>query len=144
MIESLSAGGIVFKQTKSGAKWLICQNSAFKCWIFPKGQVGDKNIDESLIDAAVREVMEEGGVKARVVGVITPPIEYFFTSDGTRIHKTVHYFLMEYESGDPKLHDKEISEAKFVDFEVAMKTLTFDNDKMVFGSALKQLNQSKK
>lgn len=141
MKHSISAGGIVYRQTPNGVEWLICQSVSHMGWVFPKGQVGDHVLDETIPEAALREVREEGGVTARIVGMLTPPVEYLFDRDGDQTHKIVHYFLMEYVSGDPTKHDKEILEAKFVDSSTALGTLSFDNDIAVFQSALHQLNQ---
>ena len=69
-----SAGGIVYKKMSnpyslvlSPYLWLICQHSQHKGWVFPKGFVGDINKGESNETAALREVEEEGGIKAEVV-----------------------------------------------------------------------------
>lgn len=144
MVKSVSAGGIVYKLTPEGVRWLICKNASYLGWIFPKGQVGDHMKNETIREAALREVREESGVKAKIVGMLVPPVEYFYNGDTGQVHKTVHYFLMEYVSGDTKNHDHEILEAKFVDSATALSTLTFDNDRIVFQSALQQLNQLKK
>ena len=69
IIYQTSAGGIVFK----GSLWLICQHSQHKGWVFPKGLVGDNNKNESMEKAALREVGEEGGIKAKII--IKKPIK---------------------------------------------------------------------
>ena len=45
------------------------------------------------------EVGEETGLEVRITDVLDS-IEYWFIQRGTRIHKTVHYFLMEPIGGD--------------------------------------------
>lgn len=136
MKHEISAGGIVFK--KNGKiVWLICQHSQHKGWVFPKGLIGDTNKDEPMEDAALREVEEEGGVKAKIITPLSNSIEYFYKLNGKTIKKTVHYFLMEYLSGDPKNHDSEMTDAKFVTIDEAKKTLTFESDKQAFEEALK-------
>ena len=151
----VSAGGIVYKQVKS-IEWLICQHSQHKGWVFPKGLVGDKKISniknqkskikkqerENLKDAALREVKEEGGVKAKIVAKLPKPVEYFYKFKGQLIKKTVYYYLMKYVSGDPKNHDWEMSQAKFLAEDEVKKTLTYKSDKEAFGEALTILNSS--
>lgn len=141
MKHEISAGGIVYKRVESRL-WLICQHSQHKGWVFPKGLVGDSEKDESMEKAAVRETREEGGVEARVIEQLPDPVEYFYTFGGHRIKKTVYYFLMEYVSGDPKDHDWEMCDAKFVSEEEVAKTLTYNSDKKAFAQALSSLKAS--
>jgi len=49
---------------------------------------------------------------------------------GEKIFKVVTVYLMKYLSGDPADHDWEVSEAKFVTPEEALKTLSFSQDKI--------------
>ena len=46
-------------------------------------------------------------------------IEYDFVQSGPRIHKTVHYFLMEPTGGDLADHDHEFDEVRWIRFEEA-------------------------
>lgn len=131
-----SAGGIVFKRLGQKTLWLITQHSKHKGWGFPKGLVGDKVRNESMEVAALREVEEEGGVKAKIVAKIPKPTSYMYRFQNYLIRKTVFYFLMEYISGDPKNHDWEMSDARFVTAEEVEKTLTYKSDKEAFQQAL--------
>ncbi len=149
-----SAGGIVFKickpinsLTRKPVLWLICQHSQHKGWIFPKGLIGDHDKKESMEAAALREVQEEGGVTAKIVNHSPVTVLYSYQwrnspHGGTKgeqilVNKTVHYFLMEYVSGDPKNHDWEMSDAKFVTEDEIKKTLTYPSDKEAFERMLK-------
>ncbi|KKP51286.1 MAG: NUDIX hydrolase [Candidatus Roizmanbacteria bacterium GW2011_GWA2_33_33] len=146
VVQQVSAGGIVYKKISNPYSlvpnpytWLICRHSQHKGWVFPKGFVGDVNKNESNETAALREVEEEGGVKAKIVS--RKPIEthYEFELKGTLFKKTVFLFLMEYLSGDPKNHDWEMSEAKFVTEEEVKKILTYPSDKEAFAKILQGL-----
>lgn len=130
----VSAGGIVYQKLTN--QWLIVQHSQHKGWVFPKGLVGDKNISESMKEAALREVEEEGGVKAKIINDKPIITQYQYIWQEFLIKKTVYYFLMEYVSGDPKNHDWEVSQAKFVSEEEVKKTLTYPSDKEAFQKAL--------
>lgn len=132
-----SAGGIVFKREENGLLWLITQHSQHKGWGFPKGLIGDTDEEESMEDAALREVQEEGGVVARIVNPEPIPTAYKYKYDDTLVDKTVHYFLMEYISGDPADHDWEVSEARFTTCEDVLNTLTYQADKEAFRKILK-------
>lgn len=143
MKHEISAGGIVYRKVQSlkskvhKVVWLICQHSQHKGWVFPKGLVGDTNENEPLEDAALREVEEEGGIKAKIIAPLPKPIEYFYKLKGETIKKTVHYFLMEYITGDPKDHDHEMMDAKFVTADEVKSTLTYKTDKQAFEEALR-------
>jgi ADP-ribose pyrophosphatase YjhB (NUDIX family) len=140
-VDQISAGGIVFKKEKNELLWLIVQHSAHKGWVFPKGLVGDKNSNESMEEAALREVEEEGGVKTKIVYHQPVKTFYQYRWQDQLIKKTVYYFLMEYVSGDPKNHDWEVSEAKFVTEDEVKKTLTYPSDKQAFEKMLTIFNK---
>lgn len=131
----ISAGGIVFKKNKK-CLWLVVQHSQHKGWVFPKGLVGDKKINEKMEEAALREVEEEGGVKAKIVYKKPVKVNYMYRFNEYLIKKTVYYFLMEYITGDPKNHDWEVSEAKFLSPDEVKKTLTYTSDKKAFEKIL--------
>lgn len=132
VVNQTSAGGIVYKNSK----WLISQHSQHKGWVFPKGLVGDEDKNETMEAAALREVEEEGGIKAKIVNDKPVKTQYAYQWEGKLIKKTVYYFLMEYISGDPKDHDWEMSEAKFATEEEVKKTLTYQSDIKAFEEIL--------
>lgn len=131
-VNQISAGGIVYKKEGGQVLWLITQHSQHKGWVFPKGLVGDNHVDETMEDAALREVEEEGGVKARIVEKQPIETHYQYQWEGDLIKKTVFYFVMEYLSGDPADHDWEMMDARFATAEDVRKTLTYDSDKRAF------------
>lgn len=128
----ISAGGIVFRDADGVRTWLITQHSQHKGWGFPKGIIGDVDKDEKMETAALREVREEGGVVAKIVNPNPTQAAYKYKFEDTLVDKKVYYFLMEYVSGDPKDHDWEVSEAKFVTEEEVEETLTYDTEKKAF------------
>jgi 8-oxo-dGTP pyrophosphatase MutT (NUDIX family) len=81
-------------------------------WQLPKGTIDPGETSEQ---AAVREVREEGGVSARVLAPLDP-IRFFYQMHGKRFTKTVDFFLMEYQGGDPADHDHEVQEARWFPF----------------------------
>ena len=80
-------------------------------WSLPKGTPDG---DETAEQTALREVAEETGLEVRIVAPVGR-IEYCFVRGGRRIHKTVHYFLMEATGGDLADHDHEFDEVRWVD-----------------------------
>jgi len=146
----ISAGGIVYKKISNlkfqilNYSWLICQHSQHKGWVFPKGLIGDSEKNESVETAAIREVEEEGGVKAKIINHQPVKVHYNYRFKEYLVKKTVYYYLMEYVSGDPKNHDWEMNEAKFVSEEEIKKTLTYPSDKEAFEKILELFNGLKK
>ena len=132
MIREFSAGGIVFN---SENQVLLTQHSQNKHWGFPKGWLDE---GETVKEAAIREVREEGGVEAKIIREL-PQAVFFFQINGQKIKKTVTYFLMEYVSGDPKDHDWEMEEAGWLEKDQVLGRITYSSDKKVFQEALKYL-----
>jgi len=118
-----SAGGIVFKDNASS--WLIIKPAGTDRWQLPKGLIDE---GESSKEAALREVEEEGGIKAQIMGKVGEQ-RYVYYWEGKKVFKTVVYFLMKYISGAENGHDHEVDEALFLPFEEAVKKLTFEKDK---------------
>ncbi|EKE13639.1 MAG: NUDIX hydrolase [uncultured bacterium] len=146
IVYQISAGGIVYKKRSrpyslvpSPFLWLICQHSLHRGWVFPKGFVGDKDKNESNEAAALREVEEEGGIKAKIVNPKPIISHYEYQFEGVLYKKTVYYFLMEFVSGDPKNHDWEMMDAKFINADEVKKTLTYSSDKEAFAKILQGL-----
>jgi 8-oxo-dGTP pyrophosphatase MutT (NUDIX family) len=79
-------------------------------------------------------VSEETGLEVRVVEHVGA-IEYFFTQDGVRIHKTVHYFMREPVGGDLDRHDREFDQVRWIDFGEAAAVLTFETERALVAHA---------
>ncbi len=140
--KEVSAGGIVYKKEGQQLRWLITQHSQHKGWNFPKGLVEDEHKDEPMEEAALREVREEGGIKAKIVDKKPVESKYKYRFEDYLVDKTVYYFLMEYLDGDPKDHDWEVSEAKFVPEDEVLNTLTFNTDKEAFKKILERVDKT--
>jgi 8-oxo-dGTP diphosphatase len=108
-IKQHSAGGVVVRTNRGVAEYLAIMPAHRERWQLPKGTV-DRG--ESVEQAARREVREEGGVEATIVGDLGP-ISFFYRMAGQRYAKTVNFFLMRYEGGDPSEHDHEVKEARW-------------------------------
>lgn len=100
-------------------------------WVLPKGTPA---AGETREQTALREVTEETGLEVRIVAPIGS-IEYFFTQDGQRIHKTVHFFLMAPTGGSLDRHDHEFEEVRWLPLATASARLTFATERQMLDQA---------
>jgi 8-oxo-dGTP pyrophosphatase MutT (NUDIX family) len=129
-----SAGGVVVR-FDDGIPSLVIgarrRDRDILTWTLPKGT---PNAGETREETAVREVREETGLDVRITDVLDS-IEYWFVQRGTRIHKTVHYFLMEAVGGDLARHDHEFDQVRWVRFDEAPTVLTFETERALVARA---------
>lgn len=128
----ISAGGVVFREREGGGFDVALIRTHESRWQLPKGWIEDGEAREA---AALREVREEAGVEAEIVGPLDT-IEYWYKStydpEPVRVHKFVHMFLLRYTGGSTDDHDDEVTEARFVDLDDAGRMLAFrDEQRMV-------------
>ena len=123
-----SAGGIVVRY-EDGRPHLVIgsrrRERDGRTWTLPKGT---PERGETAEQTAVREVAEETGLEVRITRPLDH-IEYWFVQSGTRIHKTVHYFLMEPTGGDLDRHDHEFEQVRWIPFDEAQAILTFETER---------------
>jgi 8-oxo-dGTP pyrophosphatase MutT (NUDIX family) len=124
-----SAGGIVVRSI-AGVPHLVAgrrhrRERDGSAWTLPKGT---PNPAETLEETALREVAEETGLEVRIVAPIDR-IEYEFVQGGAKIHKTVHFWLMEPIGGDLARHDREFAEVRWVPLADAPGLLTFQTER---------------
>ena len=88
------AGGVVFRRDPDNVRFLlVTAKNQTKEWVLPKGHIEE---GESAPETAVREVLEESGVKARVVELLGR-LEF----DGRRGWIRADFFLMEFTAEGP-------------------------------------------
>ncbi len=123
-----SAGGIVVRYEAGRPQFVAGSRRRERdgrTWTLPKGT---PKRNETREETAIREVAEETGLDVRITGPLDS-IEYTFVQSGTRIHKTVHYFMMEPVGGDLARHDHEFDQVRWVDFAEATSLLTFETER---------------
>jgi 8-oxo-dGTP pyrophosphatase MutT (NUDIX family) len=132
---AVSCGGIVLRRAAAGLELVLGRRrreDRSAAWSLPKGTPAG---DESVEQTALREVHEETGLDVRIVQPVGP-IEYFFMQRGTRVHKTVHYFLMEATGGDIARHDQEFDEVRWVPVEEARTLMSYPTERDILEEAL--------
>lgn len=133
-----SAGGIVVRYQDSTPQLVVGRRRRerdVQTWTLPKGTPIP---GETLEQTAVREVGEETGLVVKITGPLDA-IRYTFVQRGTRIHKTVHYFMMQPIGGALEGHDHEFEEVRWVSFNEAVLLLSFDTERSLVGLAATRL-----
>jgi 8-oxo-dGTP pyrophosphatase MutT (NUDIX family) len=137
-----SAGGIVVRTAAGRAQLVVGsrrRDRDVRTWTLPKGTPDGS---ESLEETALREVAEETGLEVRITGPLAS-IAYTFVQSGRRIHKTVHYFMMEPVGGDLARHDHEFDEVRWIDFDEASTVLTFETERALVAQAADLLDAAR-
>ncbi|WP_434311167.1 NUDIX hydrolase [Hominifimenecus sp. rT4P-3] len=141
MTEATSCGGVVIFRGKILLLYKNVRNK-YEGWVLPKGTVED---GEEHSETALREVMEETGVKASIIKYIGKS-QYTFSTLKEEIVKDVHWFLMMSDS----YYSKPQREEFFVDsgyykYHEAYHLLKFSNEKQILETAYNEyLNLKKK
>jgi 8-oxo-dGTP pyrophosphatase MutT (NUDIX family) len=132
-----SAGGVVVRFFE-GRPHILLIRDPYRKWGLPKGHLEP---GESPAQAAVREVTEETGLEAVVVGAEIGRIDWTFRVGRRRIHKYCRFFLMTSSEGDPRpLEAEGISEVRWFPAEEAERTVTYDNARAMIRRALERLS----
>ncbi len=129
-----SAGGIVIRFVDGAPELVVGKRRRERdgvTWTLPKGTPIP---DETTEQTALREVAEETGLEVQIVRPFDS-IQYSFNQGRTRIHKTVHYFLMVPAGGDLGRHDHEFDEVRWIRFDEAPTLLTFETERSLVARA---------
>jgi 8-oxo-dGTP pyrophosphatase MutT (NUDIX family) len=122
----VSAGGVV---VRDGQVVVIVPTrraaDGRKVLALPKGHVDP---GETAAQAAQREVREEAGIDARLVGELGE-VRYWYQRDGRKIPKLVTFFLFDYLDGRVDDHDDEVEEARWIPLEQAARDLTYKGER---------------
>lgn len=159
-----SSGAVVYRRKNSNIQFLLGKHSGYHKWVLPKGLI-EKDEDPKI--TALREVEEETGIKAKIIG--TEPIkklEYFYVADTgetkgkdingneiirrvihyqenggkkVRVRKQVEFYLMEYVSGNSKNHDWEMEDVGWFSYNDALEKLAFGGERQVLTLAREKL-----
>jgi 8-oxo-dGTP pyrophosphatase MutT (NUDIX family) len=137
----VSAGGVIYREKDSSVEIALIAVKGGNVWCLPKGMI---NKGESPEMAAVREVSEETGLQGRIIeklGEIN--YWYYIKEEEARCRKTVHFFLIEYESGDTSQHDFEVDLVSWFPIDDALKKASYKGEREIIEKAEKILKLKK-
>ena len=130
VVKETSAGGFVLAEDGTERVALIGRKTRTTRieWCVPKGHPEG---DETIEDAALREVAEETGLSCEIIAPLGT-IDYKFQAGGRLIHKTVHHFLMRQIGGNLTLEndpDHEAIEIQWVAIDELSGILAHENER---------------
>src|SRR4030095_12391861 len=102
----IAAGGVVERVTPDGIQLVIVRRTQYGDWVLPKGKPDD---GETLEETALREVKEETGCEARIVGDAYT-IEYNIR----RARKVVTFYRMAFVADGFQVDPGEIGRGTWV------------------------------
>jgi 8-oxo-dGTP pyrophosphatase MutT (NUDIX family) len=134
----VSAGGVVYRREDDAVEVLLAARRTRRgdlAWGLAKGGIEP---DESIEEAAVREVREETGVEATIEAGLGET-RYFYVWDEVRVRKVVHFFLMLAVGGDTADHDDEMEDVRWFPLERALKRAAYRGEREVLRRAADRL-----
>lgn len=139
MVEERSAGAVLFRENSGTLVYLLLHYHAGH-WDFPKGNV-EKG--EQELDTVRREVKEETSINnIEFVDGFRKKIEYNYKRNGKLVHKQVVFYLAKTDVKDVKL-SFEHKGYGWLNYEQALKRLTYKNAKITLEAANSFLNKMK-
>lgn len=94
-------------------------------WSLPKGHIEQ---GETAEQTAIREVAEETGIHGHVLAALGS-IDYWFVTEGRRVHKTVHHYLLRFSGGELCDEDVEVTEVAWVPITELSRRLAYADER---------------
>lgn len=133
--KAVSAGGVVYRFSNNEIYILLCGRREGDLWGLPKGT---PDAGETLEQTASREVTEETGLQGILQDKIGE-IHYWFTRDGIRYSKTVHFYLFSPTGGSIQEHDPEFDYVAWFPWQEALQKLSYKDEIEMVNRALEAL-----
>ena len=130
-----SCGAVVYRVEGRTVRFLVVKNKNGRHWGFPKGHM---EYGESERQTALREVLEETGLKVEILPGFRETCEY--CPYGT-IQKQVVFFAAKSGTAEVVIQKSEIDRFKWARYDDACELFKYDNDIRVLQKAKKWIYQ---
>ena len=143
-VKETSAGGFVLASDGSPRVALIgrlTKRGALE-WCVPKGHPEG---DETLVQAAEREIFEETGIQGEVIELLGS-IDYEFYTPEKHIAKTVHHYLLRQTSGELTVDgdpNHEAVETRWFEISELHNVLSHENERRMARGVIEWYERSK-
>ena len=138
-MEERSAGTVLFNENRGQIEYLLLHYPTGH-WDFAKGNIEE---GERELETVKREVKEETSIdNIEFVDGFRKKIVYNYKRSGRLVHKEVIFYLARTNTKDVKI-SFEHKGYRWLNYEDAMKLLTYENAKMILEDANRFLNKSK-
>ena len=130
-VHEISAGGLVIdgidgpREDQLAALIGRMDRRGRMIWSLPKGHIEQ---GETAEQTAIREVAEETGIHGHVLAALGS-IDYWFVTEGRRVHKTVHHYLLRFSGGELCDEDVEVTEVAWVPVNELPKRLAYADER---------------
>ncbi|MEU2173026.1 MULTISPECIES: NUDIX hydrolase [Nocardia] len=142
-VRETSAGGLVVDgldgpaESRSAALIGRTDRRGRLLWSLPKGHIEE---GETAEQTAIREVAEETGINGVVVAELGS-IDYWFVTDGRRVHKTVHHYLLRSVGGELSDADVEVTQVAWVPLSELDSRLAYADERRLAEMANKLIDR---
>lgn len=138
--EETSAGGLLLDRSSDELRAALIgklDRRGRLMWSMPKGHIEP---GETREQAAIREVREETGLEGEILAELGS-VDYSFVSNGKRIHKTVHHFLMQRTGGEISTEDAEVADVELVPISELRERLVYADERSLLDRVTELLDE---
>jgi len=140
VVREFSAGGVCVRRIEGRDHVAAIRVKGGEVLALPKGGIEP---GEEPPETARREVREEAGVDGEVVQKLGDVEYWYVRREGTRVFKTVAFYLLRYISGDVADHDHEVDSAEWVPLDNAEGLLQYKGEKQMVATARTTLAEAR-
>lgn len=144
-----SAGGVVYRKAGRKTEVAILTRGGGKIFCLPKGKIEKP---ETPQQAALREIKEEAGLTGTIEKELGKINYWFYSNEDkvssaralpeggeVRVHKTVYFYLVRYESGSTADHDTDAEDARWLPVDEALKIMSYPSERRMVEKARKEI-----
>ena len=132
MLEEHSAGIVLYRSDDNSSNMILLLHYGNGHWDFPKGNI---EVNETQIQAAVRELEEETGInRFRLVPGFKETLVYNYKKKSAQVAKTVTFYLGITTISKVVLSSEHIGYV-WLTYQESVKILTYDNAKKLLTQA---------